>query len=1790
MAQPDIKLTAGIDGGSIRKTVESALRNINITLSPASLNQISAAVRNAAQASGAAGTRIQGNSGMQGQSQGPMFGPRDRYGGFPWDASAVDKYASSIVNTNNAINSYTRATGQAAKATTSFAQKVGFTTTRFSAYFIAASSFWGLLAQIGDARQSIININKEINRLTQILDGNRQAASNTTAEVLKIAEAYGQSGAELLKVTTILSQAGGQFRNPQNLQASIESLAKTQLAATFGNLEQVTTGSIAVLNQFRLDVSRLNDVLDIANQLSKDFAFESENLFVAVERGGSSFSVAGGTIEEFAATVAALRDLTRLPSETIGTGLNTISQYYLRPENIQTLERLAGSDAIRNADGSLKGIIESWIALADVTKDYSDEQLQPIIEQFAKIRQSKVFVPLLRDIQIGLKALRDADTPEERREALGSSKFLSALDTSRNSIGSLSRDAVFGLQTIDAQLKSIGARFEQVFKNFAEDEGIKNLVSQFAFLSKQLADILDKVRPLIPLLIQFGTIKLASSIVRSIPDFVRGAYGVEAGSSSSTTRIADQLKGFFRSEPSRTRIYNDRYSMLVNRARRNTVQRQRYSEGFDLFGERRQGLQSQQLDTLASIESLQRQQRLARIKNPTHLFRIRREDFVREQEKILNTESRRSISNRARELLRSAGHDVTFDSKRGLYRDPKGRFVSPERLQQRRVTGVIDPRYIKQVLSPERLEELSSQSRSRRLDVNRGLQLFASPKELAKAARLQAIDEGSGQISPTRQFSANLKADQKYHQAQRNEITRQIKILRSLGFSNEQVKVETDKLKKELSGFAQKANRAGNAQAQYSQLLRSNATERLELYNQVIDLNRHNTLSHRFGQRLRSDFGRLRDVGSKVISTGLTGLRRGVPAIGLVGATAGTAFIGQQLQEGIRPLLDSNGKLADNIESLASANKDRSILAGILQGAGTGAFLGASFGLPGAIIGGLGGAVIGGFAGAKSAQSNIDSQLFGSRLIGYQNQPNINNVRGLLQADSFESGWFTGSNQRLEQMLSSPEGESTRNTIRKLGQDIIRRQVEEGSFRFDRPNMDFGALGQEIGKSLGIDKLNNEDAAKLSRLINVAIYDYADDLRSLAKETKDLIASKAKLRLQMDMASSNLYLFINNLEKSTKALATSNAFRNIWLQNNSSVFNSLLGQNNSPLLMDENYGSLLLDQFLQNSSFSRGPMGRVSTIQGQFGGLLNYEESRNLSDLGLIRDSISGINEELSRQLTGFTFDDPAQIDRAKTTSVNLIENVLSGISDSVSTQEARTKIDQLKAQLIAVAHEDPSKFADPSNKIADQLVGKFIESFRSALQGRIQEINLDLQQDFQKISFINNLNERSQGIRERTFGLNINNIQSLRTFGLTDNQSLSRINNLISDNQNTDELDKFFSSLKIAESNVVILNKRLQDGENVQKELGSAQIELVRAQSQYNIALQQSALHVSALRFKFEELTNITSKLIDNNKQLALTPLEKRFEAEANASILTSVVGDLFQTGPFKGVQNERQLLDVLAKNPEAAQLLNNRLGGLAGQDFFIEAIRSAETLGLRRVPGTGGMTFEDLAGMTSFGAGLSVADPTGENQNYLIDLEKQRLDSFSKSLGIEEQQLVHLQRIDEAIRQAFNLPLFNNGQQAQIQPGPTSQPSESKEPKTPRSTDIPNAQRSKQNDSSINNDEVSEINSRIAAMRTDLNEFRNDPNAIASNLKEYNRELVVQMAETIKNALINSGGKASNVDITGTLNVMGFENAGKDVAAKAIIITILKNFVSTLSASDPAEAGLKQKFLDTIREFESQ
>lgn len=362
---------------------------------------------------------------------------------------------------------------------------------RYAAYLLPTT---GLFMVIGAIRQSItafVELEAEQTKLEQILKRPQAEVDNLIKGFQRLAIETGVSVSEVANSARVLAQAGfGRGANGlRDLSEAAEQITKTQLAATFGSVESTTDGLIAAINQFNLEISDTGRILDVVNQISKDFAVESQDIFDGIKKGGATFSTLGGTVEEFTVMMGLLRDKTRESASVLGTFFKTGG---LRLFSAKAQEALEGLDssilATKTLPQRLNALAQTFGTLDGESKAYYASQL-------VGIRQAARLIGILDGIKDG------ADE---------------AADSMAKATGSLESDVASKLDDVATQFKQLKETINEAVKGFLDNETMNSVVRGFATMAGGIASVMSTLAPILAPMATFGVMFGGLSLMRNV--------------------------------------------------------------------------------------------------------------------------------------------------------------------------------------------------------------------------------------------------------------------------------------------------------------------------------------------------------------------------------------------------------------------------------------------------------------------------------------------------------------------------------------------------------------------------------------------------------------------------------------------------------------------------------------------------------------------------------------------------------------------------------------------------------------------------------------------------------------------------------------------------------------------------------------------------------------------------------------------------------------------------------------------------------------------------------------------------------------------------------------------------------------------------------------------------------------------------------------------------------------------------------------------------------------------------
>lgn len=416
---------------------------------------------------------------------------------------AVERLAASTTKARTAVEEFGRISGLALR--------------RNAGFIIATGAVFGFTRAVTEGFSAAIKFQTQVVKIAQVANTSVKAVSSLTDEITRLSVGLGVSSEDLVGVSLTLKQAGLSIGETK---AALDALAKTSLAATFGDITETTEGAIAIMAQFGISANDLSKALGSANAVAADFAVESDDIISAVKRAGGVFSALSKSVEtplesfnQFISVFTSVRATTRESADTIATGLRTIFSRLQRPETIKFLRELGVE--LTDLQGRFIGPFEAITRLSGALEgiDVRSPIFARVVEQLsARSGQAAKIIPLLTESRTRLLALKSAQEGQN----------------------SLDRDAAIAQEALSNRIQKTIENFRALIREVAGTDTFQTLVKGTLELTDALIELSRAVKPIIPLIGALALLKGASVGAQFLSGFSKlgitgGARGFATG-------------------------------------------------------------------------------------------------------------------------------------------------------------------------------------------------------------------------------------------------------------------------------------------------------------------------------------------------------------------------------------------------------------------------------------------------------------------------------------------------------------------------------------------------------------------------------------------------------------------------------------------------------------------------------------------------------------------------------------------------------------------------------------------------------------------------------------------------------------------------------------------------------------------------------------------------------------------------------------------------------------------------------------------------------------------------------------------------------------------------------------------------------------------------------------------------------------------------------------------------------------------------------------------------------------
>jgi len=419
-------------------------------------------------------------------------------------ANSVKSVATAAKTATAATQSLQKGAQSAGTAASNLGAEVASGARKFLVFSGVSTLINAVTSSIAQGVGAFVEYERELAKVQQVTNATSGGLSKLSKDIQEAAVSTGAAATELAKVSVVLSQAGLSARETSE---ALQTLAKTTLAPTFGDITDTTEGAIAILRQFKLETSELETALGSINAVAGAFAVSASDIITAVKQAGAVFAsssqgVSEGTdaLNEFIAVFTSVRQTTRESAETIGTGLKTIVTRLQRLDTIQSLKQFGIQ--LTDLEGKFVGPFEAIKRLSEGLQafDPRDVRFGAIIEELGGFRQVGKVIPLIQQFAVAQEALNVA----------------------REGGTSITDQQIIAERTLSVQLQKTAANFQAFITGVAESDAFQGITKGLLGFVNALISLADILKDVIPVLAALA----ANAAIPAIAQFA-GGFGAK---------------------------------------------------------------------------------------------------------------------------------------------------------------------------------------------------------------------------------------------------------------------------------------------------------------------------------------------------------------------------------------------------------------------------------------------------------------------------------------------------------------------------------------------------------------------------------------------------------------------------------------------------------------------------------------------------------------------------------------------------------------------------------------------------------------------------------------------------------------------------------------------------------------------------------------------------------------------------------------------------------------------------------------------------------------------------------------------------------------------------------------------------------------------------------------------------------------------------------------------------------------------------------------------------------------
>lgn len=194
---------------------------------------------------------------------------------------------------------------------------------KFGEWMLIGTAIMQSIRAIKEGIKTVVDLDKSLTELSKVSDLTANQLKSITSEAYRAGTSIGRTGKEVIDATSEFKRAGYEINDAFDL--SQQALLLTNIGDGMDDVKESSSSLIAILKGFKMEAEDTAHIVDALNQVSNNFAVDTNNLTEILKRVSGTIGQTGTSYEELIGLATGGFESLR-NAEMVASGINMISQ------------------------------------------------------------------------------------------------------------------------------------------------------------------------------------------------------------------------------------------------------------------------------------------------------------------------------------------------------------------------------------------------------------------------------------------------------------------------------------------------------------------------------------------------------------------------------------------------------------------------------------------------------------------------------------------------------------------------------------------------------------------------------------------------------------------------------------------------------------------------------------------------------------------------------------------------------------------------------------------------------------------------------------------------------------------------------------------------------------------------------------------------------------------------------------------------------------------------------------------------------------------------------------------------------------------------------------------------------------------------------------------------------------------------------------------------------------------------------------------------------------------------